>query len=197
MNKNIIQSAVAIGLLCLSTAGNARNLDQGTVEIGGGLGLNIISIDVKQEGASKEDFDSTALSANALYYVAQNIGVGIAWDYSTSETRRGVYYKYEETSNSIGPMAAYNISLNEKTSLKLGGTLVKLTSESKETGYVTSTTDGYGWSLGGQLSYFLNDFVSLDGGLYYVSLSRENNKTKTSIDTTGFSTGIGLSVYLK
>lgn len=196
MNKHIILSTAALCLLSMTTTGHARNLDKGTIEIGGGLGLSTTSLEMKPEGSSKIETDSTALSANVLYYVAQNIGVGITWDYSSNEMKSSGY-KFETTSNTFGPMAAYNISLNEKTSLKLGGALVMSSTEDKETGFATTTVDGYGWNLGGQLSYFLNDYVSLDGSLDYVSLSLEEDSTKTEIDTTGFAAGVGLTVYLK
>lgn len=194
--KNIMLSTAVIGLLSLSTTGHARDLNQGTIEIGGDLDLSMVSLEVKPEGGDKVETDTTTLSASALYYVVQNVGVGITWDYMSDEAKVAGD-KAETTTNMIGPTAAYNISLNDKTSLKVLGAVVMSSTELSGTSISTTKIDGFGWTIGGQLSYFLNDFVSLNGSLQYLSLSLEEDDTKTDVDTTGFGAGVGLSVYLK
>ncbi len=198
--KNIILSMAVLGLLCLSATGYARDLNQGTIEIGGGSGFSMDSFEFEPEGFPKTEVDITTLSARALYYVVQNIGVGIAWDYTSAETTFADY-KAERTDHFIGPTAAYNISLNDRTSVKLLGAFVMASTDTSNTISGTSTIDGVGWTTGGQLIYFPNDFVSLNGSLQYRSVSledpSENSDTKTNVDETALGAGVGLSVYLK
>lgn len=190
--KNIILTSTAISLLCLSTAGYTRDLNKGTIEIGGGLNLSMISEEYKaQDAEDTMEIDSRNFAADVLYYIAPNIGLGINWNYVSAEAKAGDS-EWETTTSMIGPAAAYNISLSGNTSLKLGGSLVMASRETEE-----SSIDGFGWTLGGQYTYFLNDFVSLNGSLEYVSLSLEDDDSNNEFDNTSFRAGVGLSIYLK
>lgn len=190
--KNIILTSTAISLLCLSTAGYARDLNKGTIEIGGGLNLSMISEEYKAQDAEDPlEIDSRNFAANVLYYVAPNIGLGINWNYQSEEAKFGDS-EWETTTSMIGPVAAYNISLGSNTSLKLVGSVVRASEENGD-----STLEGFGWTLGGQFHYFLNDFVSLNGSLKYVSISLEDDDSNNELDNTSFRAGVGLSIYLK
>jgi len=193
--KNVILGASIIGLTCLSATAFSRDLAQGTIEIGGDLDLSLDSSELDITGSDTMDTDTTTLNATGLYYVAPNIGVGLIWNYDSTEVS-GAGDKLEESSNLIGPAASYNLSLNDKTSLQFQGALALASIEVKDSFSGTTTIDGFGWVVGAQLSYFLTDAVSIDGSLVYTSLSLEEDETKTDVDSTGFGTGVGLTVYL-
>lgn len=193
--KNVILGASIIGLTCLSATAFSRDLAQGTIEIGGGLDLSLGSSEMDITGSDTIDTDTTTLSASGLYYVAPNIGVGLTWDYDSTEVGEAGY-KSEESSNFIGPVASYNLSLNDKTSLRFLGALGLASIEMEDSFSGTTTIDGFGWAVGAQLSYFLTDSVSIDGYLSYMSLSLEEDESKTDVDSTSFGPGVGLTVYL-
>lgn len=193
--KKFVLSAAAVSLLCLSSAGHARDLSRGTVEIGGDLDLSTMSIDNKPEWGDSFKSDTKHLSTDLVYYVADNFGMGLQWNYVRTEL--DIFGDtLESTTNMIGPTAAYNISLNDDTSLKLlGGIFITSSEESDSSG--TESGDGNGWHVGGQLNYFLNDAVAINGLLSYFSLSLKDDATFTNFDSDGWGLGIGLSVYLQ
>jgi len=192
--KNMILSVAVISLLCVSTTVSyARDLGKGTIEISGDFDLSVDSVDLKPEGFDKITTDTTTLSVDALYYVAPNIGVGLTLTHESVEEKSGAD-KDKTTIKIIGPAVSYNISLNDKTSLKLQGAIANVSIDLDD----TTTIDGFGWNIGAKVSYFLNEFVSLDAGLDYLSASlEENGSPSIDVDLTGFSTGVGISVYVK
>lgn len=196
--KNVMLSALVMGLLFVSTTGYARNLEKGTIELGGDLDLSITSAKVKPSLGNTTEIDSTSLSVLPTYYVARNIGVGLLLELGSEKSERaGITSTTKETT--IGPGLVYNISLNDKTSLKLIGAAVIAKVKESETGGISildDTIKGSGWVAGPEIGYFISDSVSLNTSLLYksVSLKGENN---AKADFTGVSVGLGLSVYFK
>lgn len=182
--KQLILGASLIGLTCLSASAFSRNLPQGTIEVGGDSNFSLSSMET-DVGNSSYDTDSTTLNIDGLYYVQTNLGVGLVWNYDTSDTDG-----FEATTNFIGPAVSYNISLDPKMSLKVGGA-VGLASYEDDS---NNDADGFGWELAGKLSYYLNNSVSVDGSVSYTSLSLEDD-FNNEMDTTGFTLGVGLSAY--
>jgi hypothetical protein len=196
MTKHLIIISLVMPLVSISTNTYSHELQQGVIEIGGDFGISAASNDVKTEGLEKMETETLNLSGNALYYIVPNFGVGLAWDYYSYEGKIS-NNKLESSSYKLGPTIAYNMSINEDTSIKLIGTLLDATRKRKSSSSSTNSDKGSGWSVGGQLSYFVNDFVSLNTTLRYTSTSMENNQYNYDTDTSGYNLGLGLSIYLK
>lgn len=182
--KKFILGTSLITLTCLSATASARNLSQGTIEVGGNSNFSLSSLET-EVGNSSFDTDSTTFDINGLYYVQPNLGVGLIWNYDTTDSDG-----FESTTNFIGPAVAYNISLDPKMSLKIGGSLGLASYEDDS----NNDADGFGWELSGKLSYYVIDSVSVDGSVGYSSLSMEDD-FNNEMDITGLSLGVGLSAY--
>ena len=194
MKKSLL-STVTASLLCLSTASYAHNINKGTIEIGGDLDFSVTSGELKPEqGNGKIETDFTTFSANALYYIQPNLGLGVIWDYESVEVDSGnAYGKSESSAAAFGPIISYNISINEQTSFKLQGGITMISGEENDV-----DIDGHGWLIGGGLSYFINKNISFDASLGYTSgtLEYDGDYSDNDIDSSGFGVGVGLSIYL-
>jgi len=190
MKKSICPIVIA-GLCCVTSISSARDIDQGTIEINGGLDLSISSAKLEPESGGRVDIDTKTINLGGLYYVAQNFGLGFSWDYTSTDIESNNLSA--ETSTSIfGPAALYNVSINEDMSLRFLGAFLISSSDADYSG----SNDGFGWGLGGGLSYFISDHVSVNGTVQYVYLKLEDDDTGVDMDSNGFGAGIGLSVYL-
>lgn len=185
---------ILAGLLGVSATGNAHDLEAGTLELGGSLRASMTSSTIKIEGFEDLDQDSTALDILALYYVSDNLGLGVTWNYDTTEFSSGGG-SFEVTSNEVGPAVAYNISLNKDASLKLIGAFLLASVEDDAVFGDGVTIDGNGWAVGGIISNFINDYMSIDASLVYESLSLEEDVSDTDVDLDGYTVGVGISVY--
>lgn len=190
--KKILLCAAFVSTALASSAGYARNIAPGVVEVAGSLDLSYSSTEFKDDDGTV-DSDTLALSGDAFYYLSQNIGLGATWTYDSTEFHSASGDSEIET-NAFGPLLAYNISLSPDKSLKILGSYV-LTSSDAKAGAFSSSSDGYGWSVGARLSFYLNDFVSLNGTLEYALLSEEDDRTFDETETSGIDASIGLSVY--
>ena len=196
MKKSLL-STIAASLFCISTVSYANNINQGTIEIGGDLDFSVFSGELKPEqGNGKTEIDSTYFSANALYYIQPNLGLGIIWNYESTESTEfylgSIDANEESSTTEFGPIVSYNMSINEQTSFKLQGGVTIISSER-----YNLDMSGFGWLIGGQLSYFINENISFDTSLGYTSGTIENdNSVYADIDISGFGIGVGLSIYL-
>ena len=177
-------SIILIALLACAVS-YARDLEQGTVEIGGDLDLSLSTTD-EDAGGGTRTTDEINISGGALYYLQQNIGAGLILDYEKSDTEG-----FESTMTFIGPIAAYNFSVNEDAGIKVFGG-VGLAFYEDDGG---ADADGFAVILGGRYCYYLTDSVSLDATLSYTSMSLEDSGA--DYDSDSISLGVGLSVYIK
>lgn len=192
--KKSVALIVSAGLLGVSTIGSAHDLKKGTVELGGSLQASMTSSTIEIPGFEDLDQDTTALDILALYYVSDNFGLGVTWNYDTTEFSSGGD-SLDVTSNEIGPVAAYNISLNKNASLKLFGAFLIASVEDDTVFGDEVTIDGNGWAVGGMISNFINDYISIDATLVYETLSLEESDSDTDVDVNGYTVGVGVSVY--
>ena len=193
MKKYILISVfVCVSVLSFSVC--AKDIPRDTLEIGGDFDMSVSSFDLEVEGEGV-DTDTTSISMVVLYYVEKNLGVGLTWEYENAEASfEGG--SAESTANMLGPAVAYNISLNENTSFRLHGALALSAIEEEDSDLGDATYDGYAWVVGGQVSFFLSDAVSFDASLRYLSMSLDEDETSLDVEADGFTTGLGVSVYL-
>ncbi|MDX9740274.1 MAG: outer membrane beta-barrel protein [Gammaproteobacteria bacterium] len=192
--KNVIRAAVVAGLVLSSGALHAKDIEQGTVAILGDLDLSFVSTTLDLGGGAELETDTTSISASALYFVSRNFGLGFRWSYENQEVA-AMGLSAETTISTIGPAAALNISMNDRTSFQLIGSLDYAAIEERDTFGFSDDVDGWGLSAVARLSYFLNDFVSVDGSLSYSFLELEDD-SGNSADLDGAGIGLGLTVYV-
>jgi len=195
MNKSVIIIAVMF-LVSVVFSGSvlAKEIQRGTVEISGGTNVSFSSTEIKPEGRTKTEIDTQAIDASVLYYFSPNVGVGMLWNYQDYETTTGTF-SFEQTTTLIGPQLAINVSLNDKTSFKLKGSVFVSSTEVSDS-WSKTKSDGFGWAVWGGLSYFVMESVSFNGGITYASLSTEDDFNNADTDTTNLSVGVGISVYI-
>jgi len=172
----------------------AKEVPVGTIEISGDLDISVTSFETKTEGTDNTDTDTQAVSASFLYYPLNNIGIGLAWEYESSESVTNGS-KYEQTVNLIGPGVSFHFSVNDNLNIKLIGAIAKSAAEFSSNGSTTEA-DGFAWVISGGIAYFVTESVSLDASVRYLSISQEIDSDSTDIDSSGLATGLGLSVYL-
>lgn len=172
-----------LGLLLVSSTAFARDIDAGSISMAGAssVSFNKLTLDA---GGSDADVTITTITLNGGYFVIPNLGVGVNFAYEK--------LSLESTDVSllaIGPSVTYNFSLSEQLSLFANGNVGYASAE-------VSSEDMTGWFLssGGGLRFFVNDNVSLDGGLNYSYAKLQNG---SDITISGLSFGVGCSVYLR
>jgi len=188
-----VVSAIIISVV-FSVSASARDIEQGTLEVGGDLDISISSTDVDTEGGSKTDTDTQSFDASVLYYFQKNVGLGVLWSYENAEATTGAS-SAEVTTILIGPQLSFNLSLNDKTNARLEGTVFYGSTEVNDS-VSTVEADGFGWGIAGGLSYFVTESVSLNGGVTFISLTEEIDSTNADIDVDSLSFGVGISVYI-
>ena len=173
----------------------AKDISQGTIEIGGDSTLSISSSKSTVKGFSgSEDSDDVSLSLIALYYVAPNVGVGVFWNNEQSKTDDG-FNSFKFNANILGPMAGYNMSIGATSSIRFFAGIILLGDyESKSDGTTLSKGDLSGHVLGAELKNFLTESVSVNVGINIATIEDdEDGGNKTETDSTDLT--LGLSVY--
>jgi len=177
--KKTLLTLLAVGIIPNTLA--AHNINTGTIEVTGGANLSFIS----GERNKDTDVKSTNLSLDSLYYVAPNLGVGLHWEYTSSEIG-----KKNSSETTIGPAVAFNIPIAPKMSVKplayFG--LVKGEDDTND------DFDGTAWGLGANLNYFIRENISIGAGIVYESKDVDFD-SGGDYKYTGFTTAVGLSVY--
>ncbi len=187
----------AIGIGCLSATVHARDIPKGTLELFGDLDISVVSQEVKiRDGFSQDtvDTDTNTISLSALYYVDTNLGIGILWDYESAKSSSGGVTA-KTTTHVIGPGALMNISMNDKASLFLLGGFGFASIDYNDSIFGAESADGFGYQFGGGIRYFVNDNVSFNSSVRYLSLTVDIDGSGEEIESTGISIGVGLSVF--
>jgi hypothetical protein len=179
-----------IGIMLLATPALARDLEPGTISIGArSSGLDFMSTTEDIKGVGEFDTDAWAIDLNGEYYVLQNVGIGVVFQYSNLDMQTPLG-DAELTTWLIGPQAVYNFSVSEEFSVPVFGVVGYVSADDGESDDLT----GWGWALGGGGRWFLAPVVSLDGYLFYQAQYLDNDILE--VDTDGWSAQIGFSVYL-
>ncbi len=177
--------------IILASNAFAKDIKKGTVEIGGGFDISISSTDSEAEGASNISTDTEAIDLSTLYYLQNNIGIGVSWLYENSESKSGGLTAETKT-NIIGPVVKGNLSLNENVNAYLAGSVGVVDMES---GSVKA--DGFAWGVETGVSFFITKTVALNAGVNYQSMSVETDDSNVDIDIDGMSFGLGITVFMK
>lgn len=166
----------------------AMDIPQGKLELAGRTAINFSDSSTEVSGSQDIDTTSFNLQFDGLYYLRNNLGVGLVLEYEKSEVEQGSV-SVDSSMLLLGPQASYNFPLNEKISLFVNGAVGYVTMEVEN-----NDADGFGFVLGGGLKYFLTNAVSINGTLQYQNMSLEDD-AGNDMDTSGFNIGAGLSLY--
>ncbi|MBI5140563.1 MAG: hypothetical protein HZA20_00020 [Nitrospirae bacterium] len=197
MRNQIVSILVSVLLVfgLVSTA-SAKNIERGTLEMDGGLTLAVSSEKYGFDDDPKTERDSTEISATMFYYLAQNVGIGVYWEHQATEEKNGAT-TLETASNSVGPAISLNFSLNDRTSLQLLGAYALTSQEAKKTGYTSLDYSGNTTIGAAKLNYFATDSVAFNFMVAYYSMKIDEDKYSITYKSSGYQTGIGLSVFIK
>jgi len=179
--KKTLLTLLTIGIIPSTLT--AHSIQTGTIEVTGGTNLSFSSGEIDRNG-NDTDVDSTELSLSGLYYVAPNLGVGLHWEYESTEVGNS-----DSSETTIGPAFAFNIPIAPQMSIKPIGYISLVNGEEGTTDY-----DGTEWGLGVDANYFIRDNISVNAGITYSSQDIDIDGGG-DYKATGFQTGVGLSVY--
>lgn len=207
--KKITGILAAMALLpAAAYAENDASIERGAVEVGGDMTLDLSTGSVKQKfdapGAVEQKIDTSTveLDVSGLYYVAPNVGLGLAVLYS-KETQEadGI----EETSSTavVGPAISAQLPLAPQVALFGLAAVGYASSTFSATGDPDLEASGFGFVLRGGIKYFVAKQFSLDVGLRYTLINLERDAIVTAtgtipeLDTKVSTVGVsaGLSVY--
>lgn len=193
--KSFLITSLIIGLFLCSFTVFARNIEQHTIEVDASSGLSFLSVTAEPKGGNDIDQDGFDIGGSALYYIFDNFGAGITFMYFQDEIKGRDITDTKETLNLFGPKIGYNFSLTENLSLKLQGSYLFTRGKLEQNDTFRSSGDGF--NLGTQLSYFINDHISINGTLEYMSYTLEDRDSSYEEDVSGFGAGIGFSIYFR
>jgi opacity protein-like surface antigen len=218
MNKAF---AVALALLPASAAAeDLADVRAGAVEVLGGASLRLSSASgkVKMDQPAPNEYttssDDYAFELAALYYVARDVGVGLAatWEYEQQSTegipkQGGGNVSLQERTRiwTVGPAVSAQLPVAASLALFARGTLAYAVARTSGLDTPTLKGSGYGFAVGGGLKYFPLAQVSLDAGLTYSYLRLKTDAIAddpqygsfpaTTATSSGLTISAGLSVY--
>ena len=185
-------------LLCILviSISNAKNINSGTIELGGSTGFSSLSNTMKNTddyGTIKITTQQTSMNLELSRYFKKNIAIGIIFNNSTSKIKYEVYdttTDVEINEMSIGPIITYNTNINQNMNFKVKGGVVTISGEENNQKY-----DGHKWLFGGEINFYLHENISLNGSLLYASGELDYDGTNLDPDIDTFVFGVGLSIY--
>lgn len=190
--KRVILTTAILGLFSISA--EARDIQQGTFMATGDTNLEIGSSKSSYSGGSVKT-DKTTLNLAGAYFVANNIGVGVMLNTDQSKVDDGSTV-VKTTMSMLGPIAGYNISLTETSSLMLLGSLFLVNGDMDNGAGTKVDIDGNGYMIGGSYNYFFNDHVALSVTLRHVDANIDmSNGSTVSADLTENAMNIGFSTF--
>ncbi|TAJ14871.1 porin family protein [Marinilabiliaceae bacterium JC017] len=161
-----------VAVLAAFSSVSFSQTEKGKIFVSGSSNLNFTS---RQEQVTEDDGTEKELSITHFnikpslgYFFANNFAVAISFNY---ELNKEGDYKYREAL--VGPMLRYyilesNIKPYVQGGLMFGANKIRYNAagECKE--------NVFRWDLGAGVAFFLNDYVSIDLGLGYSSVSKES-----------------------
>lgn len=185
MNKFILL-LTATTLTIVSSTTIARDISQGTIMVTGDTSFDDSSLDFSFNG-STETTDTTEFNVTGAYFVAKNLGLGLMIANEDSDTSGGGT-NINSSTNLIGPIISYSISLNPDFNLMLSAGLYKISGDIDDGAGSNANFDGDGKLLMASFAYFINDTFAVNLGL---------RKIDSDIDLSAFGSSISISSTMK
>lgn len=184
--RNFIFFLVVAISFAFCASANARNIEQGTFEVSGMSNLGLSTNDYDYASGSDYETDNFTLDVGGTFYVIKNLGIGLRFGYES--TSGGT-----NTMLGIGPLVAYDISLNQQWSLYFQGEFGLMRIKSEQEGLQDVTIDGFYLKFGGGATVFVTESVAVNLGLSYLSAELEGDLNNTDVD--GLNSGVQISVF--
>jgi hypothetical protein len=181
----------------------ASSLAPGTLEV---TGITFLDASTGSSESTLAGATATVDSTNfnlltgALYYVVQDLGLGlhVGYGYSKSEFQGSTF---SSSDYSVGPLVSYAVPVAPQLALigSADGSWIRRTSSSS--GRADDTSNGYGFGLQAGVKYFPAKPVSLDAGLGWSWQRFEEdglglaNGPKVTVTSTSLGLHLGVSVY--
>ncbi|MFC1589587.1 outer membrane beta-barrel protein [Pseudomonadota bacterium] len=192
MNKLPLFLATVFFTLTTSIA-EAREIESGSIMFLGDTSLNSSSIDTKLNGTTLSA-DTTVLNLTGGYFFADNTAIGLMIANEDTSYSDGT----NDSINMIGPVIAYNISLNTDFNLVFIAGLFNISGDEDDGTGASVNFDGDGTLLMASLGYFINDNVAVNFSIRRTSSDVDFSVTgfpSVSADLDETSTNLGLSVF--
>jgi len=179
----------------VSTASFAQT-EKGKMIVSGASDLSYSSVKETPEQNGREGestkYKNFNISPTLGYFVMDNLAVGLMFDYTSQKEKEEGSEEGKYNTFMFGPMVRYYFgTTNIKPYVHAD---VMFGSSKSEQGNTETKYKSTGWDLGGGVAFFLNEYVSIDMGLKYGSLTEKNKdnseykyKTKGLAFTGGFS----------
>lgn len=210
---------ITLLIALLSFGAVTAQTEKGTFIISGQTGIGFNSTSVKHEYAGKTTdgpkTDAFNISPSVGYFIIDNLSIGLELDYGTATTKQegvispptvGMVYqeinsKSTETTFAIMPTTTYFFSKGKaRPYINAGIGFIDIKQETNtlsSSGAFSSykSNNGFIWSVGGGLAYFISNAISFDLGLAYAKYTYEEYDVK--VKTGALGANIGISIFLK
>jgi outer membrane protein len=190
-------------LIVSSTAIMAQT-EKGNFEFSGGAGLQFISNNLKYVYNGSTDGKMTIGSLSILpsfgYFVIDNLAIGLAGNITISTNKDESGDKTVSTSTLICPTAIYYFTMDGKIRpiAQIG---VGLASQSQK--YVPKTGSnnkssarGMAFNIGGGISYFIKENISINLGLSYtLATLKDSDDNNSKLKEGNLGSNVGFSLF--
>ncbi|MDH5745285.1 MAG: outer membrane beta-barrel protein [Candidatus Aminicenantes bacterium] len=188
--------------LFLAPIAEAKKFKKGVIELSGGSGFLSSIVDLNRSGGTKTERDTSLLDLEGVYYIDSEMGFGFSMIRLRESTIAGDV-EDKMTEDTFGPLMKYNVQISKKFGIKA---LIHLFQSEKDSSFSNGATstlvDVTGWQIGGGLSYYLSDSVSINFTLNYREVSGDSTGYTSGVETgsdnyseNGVITGAGVSLY--
>jgi len=181
--------------LLAPSIGVSKEIIKGMAEINGNLNFSLTSLNVENDDHGALSSDTITVSASILYYVKDNIGVGLTSNYVSIQSSSKDYLENRSTTM-YGVEGAYNISFNENFSMKILVVIAK-TSSKMSINDGRQKSKGSAWILGLGWAYFVAHNISVNTKVTYLNMSQKIDASSEKIKMNGLITDFGISVYFE
>ncbi|WP_430813363.1 outer membrane beta-barrel protein [Carboxylicivirga sp. RSCT41] len=185
---------LSLVILIMVTVVSFGQTEKGKVAVSGASDLNFSALNYQFEYDGEdvgEDFGVTNfnIKPTVSYFVIDNLAIGLAFNYQFEKID-----DYKENSFMFGPTVRYYIGASKVKPYVQADVLVG--NSKADDGDEESKSNISGWDLGAGVAIFLNDFVSIDLGLGYASLTEtDDDDDKFKLKAGGVAFTGGFSVY--
>lgn len=192
-----ISILAAAAALAFSHTAFAKDITEGTIAFSGGT-TGALAILNSEVDAYDTEYDTVTLNlqTEAIYFVQQNIGLGLGYTYESSTSEFEGDYEVSSTSVTFEPGLYLNHDLDEDNSILFNVAFIFGSSTDTETDQDDIESSIRGFKFGGTFQHFVTDSVTANISAEYGKVSYEDEDSDFSVDTSGLAFGIGATIYL-
>ena len=195
-NRNLVVTFFISAFFFVSFPVIAKDMKKHTVSLSGDFDISFDFEKQKAKGQDEVDQETQRIYLSSYYYVADNFALGLGF-VNISASYESDNFKSETDRKGIIPGALYNLSLDEKTSVRFSLAYAKYETEYSSEFSPSSKDKMDGWMVGSELNVYLIENASLDFKLQYFMFDVDEEDSNSNIDYSGLNAGMGLTVYFQ